>query len=279
METDKKHYPNIAQSWGILGAIILCSLVFSPISLIKMNRAPDLPQLLCYLLTMGVPFLIFSYVRKSKTGESPYRFEKAPGKIFLLIILGTVTIQAGITLPLSNLIPMPEWVVRLFLESMNVQGVFSFITIALAAPILEELIFRGIILDGFLKRYSSRKAIIMSSVLFGIVHLNPWQFVSAALLGMFIGWIYSKTHNLLLAILIHFVNNSIAAVMMLVSDTYQSMDINAIMNETLVDTYGGTLNAILIISGSICIACLSVYLLTKEFNKNKNIILPAEQSE
>jgi len=141
METNKKYYPNIAQSWGILGAIILCSLVFSPISLIKMNRAPDLPQLLCYLLTMGVPFLIFSYVRKSKTGESPYRFEKAPGKIFLLIILGTITIQAGITLPLSNLIPMPEWVVKLFLESMNVQGVFSFITIALAAPILEELIF------------------------------------------------------------------------------------------------------------------------------------------
>jgi len=278
MGTDKKCYPSIAQSWGMLGIILLSMIVFSPLSLIKLDSVASLFQFLSYVLSMGVPFLIFNYIRKKDTGETKYNFGKAPIRIFLLIILATAAIQTGITGPLASLIPMPEWIVKIFMESINVKDGFLLIMVVLAAPVLEELIFRGIILDGFLKRYSPWKAIIISSILFGIVHFNPWQFVSAALLGVFIGWIYTKTHNLLLAMFIHFVNNLIPSIMMLTSDTYKSNDYKALMNKTLVDAYGGLANTIIITSVSICVAFLCIYLLAKEF-KNKDIIFPIEQSE
>lgn len=44
----------------------------------------------------------------------------------------------------------------------------------IAAPVLEELIFRGMMLEGLLKKYSPVTSIIISSILFGVAHLNPW---------------------------------------------------------------------------------------------------------
>ena len=83
----------------------------------------------------------------------------------------------------------------------------SFISLAIAAPILEELLFRGIILEGFLRNYSPQKAIIWSAVLFGAFHLNPWQAIGAIIFGLFVGWLYWKTNSLIPGIILHFVNN------------------------------------------------------------------------
>src|SRR5690606_30966839 len=79
--------------------------------------------------------------------------------------------------------------------------------IVIAAPILEEVIMRGIILDGLLKRYSPVRSILFSSFLFGLLHLNPWQMVSAMVIGIFAGWVYYRTRSLALPILIHATNN------------------------------------------------------------------------
>lgn len=74
----------------------------------------------------------------------------------------------------------------------------------LAAPILEELLFRGIIY-GSLKRGlpSSRAALICASLLFGILHGNVVQGVFAFLVGLFLNWIYEAEGSLLPAILAH----------------------------------------------------------------------------
>ncbi|NDV46312.1 CPBP family intramembrane metalloprotease [Paludibacter sp. 221] len=272
MEIQKDYYPSIAQSWGMLGIIILISLFVSPIVLLSdVLPVQGLAAFLSYALSMGLPFLVFHLVRKKRTGEFSYAFKPSSAKVFVLIIVATAAIQYGITGPLSNLIPMPEFFMKIFMDStLNAQGFLPFITVVVAEPVLEELIFRGIILDGLLKKYSPTKAIIVSALLFGIVHLNPWQFVGATILGLFIGWVYYRTRNLSLAILIHFVNNLIPAIIMNVSDAYKSGDVQALMNETLVESYGGLVSMILIISGCIVVAGACIYLLWKEFNENKN---------
>ena len=86
------------------------------------------------------------------------------------------------------------------------------VTVALVAPIVEELLFRGVILDGLLKNYSPTKAILWSAVIFGVAHLNPYQFISAFIIGILMGWVYWRTGSLLLCIIIHFINNSFAFV-------------------------------------------------------------------
>ena len=59
-----------------------------------------------------------------------------------------------------------------------------------------------------------RNAIIISALVFGLVHFNPWQFIGAFLLGLVLGVVYFKTKSLLMPILLHFFNNTIAAIMM-----------------------------------------------------------------
>ena len=264
IEKKENYYPNIGQSLGIVGILILSMLLFSPVNLILNDMlGKEISFLVFYLLSTGVPFGIVHLIRNKKTGINKYNFSLSSVKIMVLVSISAIAVQTGITSPIANLIPMPEFAKKMFLELANQNGIFSFIAIVIAAPILEELIFRGIILDGLLKRYSPAKSIIISSVLFGIVHLNPWQFIGTLIIGLFLGWIYYKTKKLTLTIIIHFVNNLIAFMMMLFTDT------GTMINKSLTEFYGGFINLILIIAGAITVFIISVFLLRKEFKRLK----------
>ena len=87
----------------------------------------------------------------------------------------------------------------------------------LVAPLTEELMFRGIIMGGFLKRYSNWKAILVSSILFACLHVNPWQFITPLLLGILCGWFFLRTRSLVPCLIAHAVLNTLAIVGMTVS--------------------------------------------------------------
>lgn len=87
-------------------------------------------------------------------------------------------------------------------------GLITIITICLVAPFLEEMLFRGIILRGFLSKYPATKAIILSSLLFSLMHFNIYQIPTAFVLGCFIGWLFYVTHSLWPSIIAHAINNA-----------------------------------------------------------------------
>ncbi len=100
--------------------------------------------------------------------------------------------------------------------------VAAFIMVVVLAPILEELIFRGLILRGMLNaNISPWVAIILSSLLFGIAHLNPWQFLGAGMIGLALGFIYWRTQSLWLVIFLHALNNFIAFVITLKTENLE----------------------------------------------------------
>ena len=78
------------------------------------------------------------------------------------------------------------------------------------APVLEEFLFRGIILTGLSRRMDPWWAILWSSVLFAIAHLNPWQALPAFAMGCFFGWIYYRTRSFWTVIGLHSLNNVMA---------------------------------------------------------------------
>lgn len=86
-------------------------------------------------------------------------------------------------------------------------GAVSVITLCLIAPFIEEMVFRGVFLRSFLHLYSPRRAIVLSALLFGLAHLNIYQFVIASMLGLLSGWLYYATGSLWPAILEHAVYN------------------------------------------------------------------------
>lgn len=258
------NYPNIRQSWGIVGIVILSMIVFSP-ALFFLNKimGDELSFLVYYMITMGISIWIADAIRRKKTGVSVYNFEFSSLKIIVLVSIAVISLQVGIISPIVSLIPVPEFIIELLIELANQTGLFSFIAIVIAAPIFEELIFRGIILDGLLKKYSAVKSILLSSLLFGIIHLNPWQFIGAFLGGVFSGWVYYRTKKLTLPILIHLANNLFAFIAMYFTDA------ETMMNQSLIEQYGGILNSILITAGGIIISITCIYFLRDEFNKTE----------
>lgn len=90
----------------------------------------------------------------------------------------------------------------------------AMITIAVLGPIFEELCFREAALGGMLRRgVKPWTAILVSSLLFGIMHFNPIQVVGAGMMGIVLGILYYKSGNIILPCLLHIVNNSLSTVL------------------------------------------------------------------
>ena len=260
-----KSYPNVVQSFGITGIVILGMLFLSPVNLVLNNLiGKEASMLIYYLLVIGLPFFVVYKIRKGKTGEASFNFSIENKVVIPFVIIGTVALLFGIISPIGNLIPMPESIKKAFMDFGGQTGIFAFILMVVAAPILEELIFRGIILDGLLKKYSPEKSILLSSFLFGLVHLNPWQFVTGFIIGIFAGWVYYKTKSLSLTIIIHAAANLSGYLMR------QFIDMDSALDISLPETYGGLTNLIFAIVGSIIIVTVCIYFLGKEFGKQKN---------
>ena len=85
----------------------------------------------------------------------------------------------------------------------------TFMIAVIAAPVVEEILFRGIVLRSMRKFTPAWAAILISSVLFGAYHLNIVQAAYATFMGIAAGILYEKKRNLLFPILVHFANNLI----------------------------------------------------------------------
>jgi membrane protease YdiL (CAAX protease family) len=262
-ENLNKNFPNITQSIGITLLGVLIGL------LITIKVKPGLNELIgkeaslliYYLLVNGITFGIAYLIRKQITHKNSFNFTIENKPIIPFIIIGSFVLIFGIATPIQSLIPLTESFKKGLMEFHSQTGILTFLLMVIAAPIFEELIFRGIILDGLLKRYSPLVSILISSLLFGFAHVNPWQFILGLIIGLFFGWVYYKTRSVLPSIIMH------ASVNLCGYLLRNFVDINSHINDSLVKIYGGVTNLILSIIGSVIIVSICIYFLIKEFEK------------
>lgn len=89
------------------------------------------------------------------------------------------------------------------MDSMT--GIFA---VGIVGPVVEEAVFREALLGGMLRRgVLPRRAILISALLFGLIHFNPAQVPAACGIGALLGIIYWKTNNIVLTSLLHMANN------------------------------------------------------------------------
>lgn len=97
--------------------------------------------------------------------------------------------------------------------------ILFYLTIAVLPALVEEFAFRGVIL-GVLRKYSDGLAVLVSGILFGLMHGNFAQIPFATVVGLILGYIAVKTNSLLPGIIIHFLNNGISVTLtLLISNT------------------------------------------------------------
>jgi membrane protease YdiL (CAAX protease family) len=168
-------------------------------------------------------------------------------KMKLPILVGVLWFFADSMLEDLCGIEMPEELQKTFKELMHSPiGAFG---ICVAGPILEELLMRtailGLMLRGGVKPWV---AIVISALVFGLMHMNLAQFVFASIGGLMLGFVYYKTNNIFSVMIIHIIQNTFATVMAL------SMERMGYEDEQIHDTIGVPAVVVLLIvfaSGSV----------------------------
>lgn len=87
-------------------------------------------------------------------------------------------------------------------ELLSQTSIISVLVAVILAPVIEEFIFRKLIIDRC-SVFGEKQAIIFSAICFGLFHMNFFQFFYATALGLLFGYVYTKTKNILYSIVMH----------------------------------------------------------------------------
>ncbi|GAA0857871.1 type II CAAX endopeptidase family protein [Aliiglaciecola litoralis] len=155
------------------------------------------------------------YSLSSLFDASPNQFISTATVLFPLVgltVLGSLWWFADLQNWLAFYLPEDEAGMAYLVELMS-GGLITLVALSIFAPVVEEVIFRGIILRGFLHHYPAHLAIVLSATLFAVFHFNLYQFLAAFVLGIFFGWLYYKTRSLWPCIFGHSCYNTAAYLM------------------------------------------------------------------
>jgi membrane protease YdiL (CAAX protease family) len=205
-----KPYPTYSQAIVLILIWFLATILCVVVIIIPFFKITDgLGLSIAYSVSMTLTAIAGFVIRQN--WKLPINTFPFPIIAFsIVIVLGAQLILD----PLKDLFPVPDMLINM-VQGVKEQPYTYFFMIVIAAPILEEILFRGIILDGFLKNYTPLNAILVSAFMFGLIHGNIPQGIGAFMLGSLFGWIYWKTNSILPCMILHAINNGLAFFMIL----------------------------------------------------------------
>ena len=132
--------------------------------------------------------------------------------------LGAIMLGAGMLMPIlgviehlqSRFLPMPEFTMDWAEDLGGERRVLTFFLIAVTPGICEELTFRGAFLGLLRRTGTTRAAVLLSSIFFGVIHLSVFRFLPTLLLGLILGFLTVRTRSIVPAMLFHMVYNGLA---------------------------------------------------------------------
>lgn len=111
--------------------------------------------------------------------------------------------------------------------------IMTFVTSVILAPLLEELVFRGVFFQS-LSRYSQPFAVFLSALIFGLAHRNPPSVINAFVMGICLAICFAKTHSITLCVLIHLINNAFVMLVTYMAQNEKTIDYTAILGLVLI---------------------------------------------
>jgi len=214
-----KYYPTII---GAIHLIVLYTFIQTvidfPLALIDYYNGTDYLYNPIKKIALGVGSILFILHFAYRKAGVPLK-ELFPVKSFRIVILVPIVIFFWaahnlidkVNIALDQVLPPPSWFWELFNKIFESDfGIYGAIMkVVIMAPIIEELVFRGVIMHGLMRNDSKFTAVFTSALLFALFHLNPWQFPATFVLGLVLGYLMLRTRNIILCILGHAINNGL----------------------------------------------------------------------
>lgn len=164
-------------------------------------------------LALLLPFLLLAFVHRASFSEMlpfrPFRASITLPSLFIALAVSVIGYVASTVISsfLSWFGVMPVMADFVFPDEPAAAFLFL-LNIAVLAPLAEEIVFRGIILN-MLRRFGDCFALLISSLLFAFVHMNLVQMPNAFIMGLVIGYFTLCTGSLWTGVCIHVLNNSL----------------------------------------------------------------------
>lgn len=150
------------------------------------------------------------YIKNEKL-ENPLRFVGIGlGTVGFGLLLTNIIMKAmaGTDL-LTSALKLME---NAFNAQTNLDGLVLILTVAVGAPIVEELLFRGVLFEELNRYVSVKTTIFLTALIFGLYHFNILQSPNTLVMGLVMAWTYYKTRSIKASIIIHATNNILALI-------------------------------------------------------------------
>lgn len=221
--SSKQDFKRIGYSlFGIIISVIIAQTIISTALLFL---APNLAQSSWSIaLLIGVPMnlvglpVFLNIIRKVPNGpkERAKRLSFSQMTVFFFISMAATYILNIVSNLINQLIAQLKGseVINPLEQMLGMSSLIPVIIfVVILGPIVEELIFRGILLDK-LRGYGDKTAIVFTAFTFGLLHGNLSQFFYAFALGLIFGYIAIKTNTIAYTIILHVAVNFFGSVLM-----------------------------------------------------------------
>lgn len=200
-----KTFPTLLNALFILAALIGIEILIAAAYIDVFGRFKDGdPIAIGVVVTFanGIVFACLMTYKRLSFATLFHSGESSSRAVLLLLTPPIVLLFGGASVLMDDLmalvlilLPMTQSQYDMFARLMS-NGAATLIVLCLVAPFLEEMLFRGVFLRSFLRQYSAGQAIVFSSALFAIAHMNIYQALSAFVAGLMLGWVYACTQSL-----------------------------------------------------------------------------------
>ena len=217
---NKKEYPEPIEALVLIlltfGFIFGVTLIISLVAfLFNSNSALEGNESLLFIIG-GLIFLFvpvyYVKIREYKASEL-FRLNKLPAEILLLSVplglsLGVLTDELDRIVQIF--LPTPEIFLQ-YLDSLKAKTTFDWFFLILGVVIIsslsEELLFRGFLQVSLERKGDMTRAVILSSVTWTIIHVNPYWAIQIFITGIILGFLAWRTNSVFPSIIVHATNN------------------------------------------------------------------------
>lgn len=254
MQQTNSVYPSIGQTFALVGIYLLAMVAGAIVIFLPLHIGLGFSESFCTMLCAAAASGAALWYAYRKKGDKPLNWRLSSKQAIICIAAVFIAFSSPILIEaFIMLIPFPESWAASLAEAFKAD-IWTFGMAVFFAPLVEEVLFRGIILKGYLQQFSPTKAIIISALFFGLIHFHPIQGLSAAMIGIVLGWMYWRTQSLIPGIITHFVNNLVA---MLLVFSYGSVDIS------ISEIVGGGMTYSILLVVALLVFSGSLYLIQK----------------
>ncbi|MFR4986817.1 MAG: lysostaphin resistance A-like protein [Lachnospirales bacterium] len=224
-----------------------------PVKFVVMLELNFSYQLIFIQVFVLLIFIVLYFIISKKSIKDTINIKKISSKNILLVFLISIFMQPIIML--INLMTsfFTDNVVGMQIANSSRYPLLQLIlATAVFPPILEETIFRGILLKKY-EKYSFWYGIILTSLFFGIMHLNLNQFFYTFFMGVVISILVKITGSIFAGILCHSIVNGTQAITGYVLTKYATSSVIEIINNNIL------LSIILVLSVIIFSICMYIF--------------------